>query len=200
MIVEPDVVEADLAAGRLLCPACDSPLTRWGYARERQVRTRNEIRSITPRRAFCQPCETTHVLLPAWAVPRRRDSAEVIGAALVPNATRDGASEDRGAAPATTSDSPWMAAHVRPPRRAGHREREALDARDQPERVGSHPSVRRACRRRRRRARRHDAHVSPAVRDVGITVGAGRLHRPACSTGGRATRPGSEPASCGCYA
>ena len=86
VIVEPDVVEADLAAGRLLCPACDSPLTRWGFARERQVRTRNEIRSITPRRACCPPRGTTHVLLPAWAVPRRRDSAEVIGAALLHNA------------------------------------------------------------------------------------------------------------------
>lgn len=86
MIVEPEVVEADLAAGRLCCPACEGPLARWGFARERQVRTRDGIRSITPRRACCQPCGTTHVLLPAWAVPRRRDSAEVIGTALLDNA------------------------------------------------------------------------------------------------------------------
>ena len=86
MIVEPEVVEADLAACRLCCPACDGPLRRWGFARERQVRTLTGIRSITPRRAYCQRCETTHVLLPAWAVPRRRDSAEVIGAALLDNA------------------------------------------------------------------------------------------------------------------
>jgi hypothetical protein len=78
MIVEPEVVEADLAAGRLRCPACDGPLARWGFARERQVRTLDGVRSITPRRACCQRCETTHVLLPAWAVPRRRGTAEVI--------------------------------------------------------------------------------------------------------------------------
>jgi hypothetical protein len=84
MIVESEMVEADLAAGRLCCPACDAPLRRWGFARERQVRTLTGIRAI--RRAYCPCCETTHVLLPAWAVPRRRDSAEVIGAALLDNA------------------------------------------------------------------------------------------------------------------
>ncbi len=86
MIVEPETVEADLAAGRLRCPACDRSLARWGFARERQVRMREGTRSIRPRRAYCQGCETTHVLLPAWAVPRRRDSAEVIGAALLHHA------------------------------------------------------------------------------------------------------------------
>jgi hypothetical protein len=86
MIVGPEVVEADLVAGRLRCPVCDGPPARWGFARERQVRMREGTRSITPRRAYCQGCETTHVLRPAWAVPRRRDSAEVIGAALLDNA------------------------------------------------------------------------------------------------------------------
>jgi hypothetical protein len=86
MIVEPEMVEADLAVGRLRCPGCDGPLARWGFARERQVRTLSGMRSITPRRACCRHCETTHVLLPAWAVPRRRDSAEVIGKALLDNA------------------------------------------------------------------------------------------------------------------
>jgi predicted amidophosphoribosyltransferase len=83
MIVEPDVVEADLAAGRLCCPNCEGPLSRWGFARERQVRLLDGVRSIRPRRACCQRCDTTHVLLPAWAVPRRRDGAEVIGEALL---------------------------------------------------------------------------------------------------------------------
>jgi Domain of unknown function (DUF6431) len=86
MIVEPEMVEADLAAGRLCCPACEGPLARWGFALERQVRMREGVRSIRPRRACCQPCGTTHVLLPAWAVPRRRDGAEVIGQALLDNA------------------------------------------------------------------------------------------------------------------
>lgn len=83
MIVEPEVVEADLAAGRLRCPGCERPLSRWGFARERQVRVADGVRSIRPRRARCEACESTHVLLPAWVVPRRRDSAEVIGAALL---------------------------------------------------------------------------------------------------------------------
>src|ERR1035441_5160700 len=95
MIVEPEVVEADLGGDRLLCPVCEGPLARWGFARERQVRMREETRSIRPRRAYCQGWETTHVLLPAWAVPRRRDSAEVIGAALLDNARGLGRSEER---------------------------------------------------------------------------------------------------------
>ena len=41
------------------------------------------VRSLRPRRAHCWACETTHVLLPAWSVPRRRDGAEVIGSALL---------------------------------------------------------------------------------------------------------------------
>jgi len=86
MIVEVEVVETDLAAGRLRCPGCDGPLARWGFARERQVRTLQGRRSIRPRRACCGRCETTHVLLPAWAVPRRRDDAEVIGSALLDHA------------------------------------------------------------------------------------------------------------------
>jgi hypothetical protein len=31
---------------------------------------------------LCAACDTTHVLCPAWSLPRRRDSAEVIGEAL----------------------------------------------------------------------------------------------------------------------
>ena len=83
MVVDLGVVEADLAARRLCCPGCDGPLAPWGFARERQVRTLGGVRSLRPRRAHCQACQTTHVLLPAWSVPRRRDSAEVIGQALL---------------------------------------------------------------------------------------------------------------------
>jgi hypothetical protein len=81
-----DVVEADLAAGRLCCPACDAPLAPWGFATAREVRMLAGVRRLRPRRARCGPCETTHVLLPAWSVPRRRDAVEVIGEALLAKA------------------------------------------------------------------------------------------------------------------
>jgi len=90
MAVDLEVVEADLAAGRLCCPGCDRPLARWGFAREREVRTLDGARSLRPRRAYCDACKRTHVLLPAWSVPRRRDGAEVIGAALLAKAQGDG--------------------------------------------------------------------------------------------------------------
>ncbi len=86
MVVEPDVVEADLAAGRLRCPTCARSLVRWGFTREQTIRTLDGTRSLRPRRARCLGCETTHVLLPAWAVARRRDAAEVIGHALLAKA------------------------------------------------------------------------------------------------------------------
>jgi hypothetical protein len=47
-------------------------------------------RLVRPRRAYCRRCEATHVLLPAFCVPRRRDSAEVIGTALLAKAQGDG--------------------------------------------------------------------------------------------------------------
>ncbi len=80
--ITPDRVEAALAAGKLACPVCSEPLSPWGFARSREVRLLHETRSVTPRRARCAPCETTHVLAPSWLVPRRRDGAEVIGEAL----------------------------------------------------------------------------------------------------------------------
>src|SRR5438552_14741740 len=76
---DPEVVEADLVAGRLTCPDCGvGVLARWGFARTRVLRDGQEFR---PRRGFCQ-CGKTHVLLPDVCLLRRRDSAEVIGAAL----------------------------------------------------------------------------------------------------------------------
>jgi hypothetical protein len=88
--VDPAVVEADLAAGRLCCPGCGGRLAAWGHAREREVRMLDGVRSLRPRRAYCRACETTHVLLPAWSVPRRRDGAEVIGSALLDKAAGAG--------------------------------------------------------------------------------------------------------------
>ncbi|MGH2927082.1 MAG: DUF6431 domain-containing protein, partial [Solirubrobacteraceae bacterium] len=75
-------VEAALATRALACPTCSGPLSPWGFARSREVRTRDGTRRVTPRRARCGWGEATHVLAPSWLVPRRRDDAEVIGEAL----------------------------------------------------------------------------------------------------------------------
>lgn len=75
-------LEAVLAAGELACPVCSGRLSPWGFARSREVRMLEGVRSVRPRRACCQGCGATHVLSPAWSIPRRRDGAEVIGAAL----------------------------------------------------------------------------------------------------------------------
>jgi Homeodomain-like domain len=88
--VSPEVLEADLAAGRMGCPGCDGPLSPWGFGRVRELRMLHDVRSFRPRRACCHACQTTHVLMPAWSVPRRRDCAEVIGAALLAKAQGDG--------------------------------------------------------------------------------------------------------------
>jgi hypothetical protein len=75
-------LEVVLAAGELACPDCSGRLSRWGFARSREVRMRDGVRSLRPRRALCVGCDATHVLCPSWSVPRRRDGAEVIGEAL----------------------------------------------------------------------------------------------------------------------
>ncbi|MDA8359573.1 MAG: hypothetical protein M0Z95_25460 [Actinomycetota bacterium] len=86
LIVEndPSAVEADLAAGRFLCPSCtDGILARWGFARRRTLRDGQELR---PRRGYCCPkvggCGSTHVLLPDICLLRRKDAAQVIGEVL----------------------------------------------------------------------------------------------------------------------
>ena len=83
-------VEAALAAGRLPCPDCAGPLSAWGFAREREVRMLHGVRLCRPRRTLCGRCDATHVLCPAWSVPRRRDGAQVIGEALRQAAGGDG--------------------------------------------------------------------------------------------------------------
>lgn len=80
------VVEADLAAGRLLCPRCgEGVLGGWGCARVRVMRTRDGQRRLRPRRGRCRRggCGATHVLLPDVCLSRRRDCVEVIGDALL---------------------------------------------------------------------------------------------------------------------
>lgn len=80
------VVEADLAAGRLLCPRCRAGvLGGWGCARLRRLRTREGERRLRPRRGRCrgQACLATHVLLPDVCLAGRKDTVEVIGEALL---------------------------------------------------------------------------------------------------------------------
>jgi hypothetical protein len=106
-------LEQWLADGRVRCPGCGGSLSPWGHARERQVRMLHGVRR--PRRARCAPCERSHVLLPAWSVPRRRDGAEVIGHALLLKAT-DGAghrtiAEQLGRSPGTVRG--WLRAAKR---------------------------------------------------------------------------------------
>jgi Domain of unknown function (DUF6431) len=89
-MVSDEQLEADLAAGAAGCPGCGGRLLRWGFARSRELRMRDGVRSVTPRRASCQGCGATHVLCPSWSVPRRRDGAEVIGEALARAAAGEG--------------------------------------------------------------------------------------------------------------
>jgi len=79
-------VEADLAAGRLFCPCCCvGVLGGWGCARLRQLRTREGLRWLRPRRGRCREggCGATHVLLPEVCLARRQYVVEVIGEALL---------------------------------------------------------------------------------------------------------------------
>lgn len=79
-------VERALVAGELACPGCGDRLRPWGSARWRVVRRAGAIERRRPRRARCRGCDSTHVLISADSLLRRRDLAEVIGAALVAKA------------------------------------------------------------------------------------------------------------------
>lgn len=80
---EADVVDRDLCAGRVTCPACDGALRPWGWARRRPLRRRDGLMWLRPRRGRCGSCGGTHVLLPVDTLVRRQDEVAVIGAALL---------------------------------------------------------------------------------------------------------------------
>lgn len=87
---DPEVVEAALCSGRLAC-GCGARLAPWGYGRGRWLRgAGGELRRQRPRRARCTSCRTTTVLLDDWSLPRRRDTIDVIGAALLAHAQGEG--------------------------------------------------------------------------------------------------------------
>jgi len=77
-------VEIELTSGQLSCLDCQAKLRPWGHAIERDVRGPGAvIERRRPRRSICRSCATTHVLLAEDTLARRRDSAEVIGTALL---------------------------------------------------------------------------------------------------------------------
>lgn len=88
-------VERALVAGELACPACGEQLRAWGWARWRVVGRFDAEERRRPRRSRCGGCAVTHVLIRADSLLRRRDFAEVIGAALVAKA--DGLGHRRAA-------------------------------------------------------------------------------------------------------
>src|SRR5438477_4053717 len=72
-----------LGNGVLSCPGCGGRLGGHGHAVRRRVFRRCRVPvSVQPRRARCSSCGVTHVLLPAWLLVRRCDSAGVIGEML----------------------------------------------------------------------------------------------------------------------
>lgn len=86
----PAGVERALAGGELECPLCGGVLGPWGHARQRVLRGVRGLVRLRPRRSRCRGCGSTHVLLPVFALLRRADLAEVIGAALAAKAMGKG--------------------------------------------------------------------------------------------------------------
>lgn len=89
MIVVPCPLRAEriLQAGTMCCPGCKGRLRPHGHGRTRSVRGMGaDTVTVTPRRARCTDCATTHILLPTALTVRRADTTEVIGNALVAKA------------------------------------------------------------------------------------------------------------------
>lgn len=86
LIADPTTTASDLTAGAVRCPhpGCCGALAPWGRARSRVVRFDATTSSThTPRRGRCRSCRRTHVLLTAVSYPRRPDSADTVGLALL---------------------------------------------------------------------------------------------------------------------
>ena len=113
-VVDPDAARAALSAGDLACPesGCAGTLRIWSGARARHVQLPGgQWRRLRPDRARCRACGVTHVLLPAWCLPRRAYSTDVVGTALL--AAAQGAGHTRAAAAAgapTATVRDWLRA------------------------------------------------------------------------------------------
>jgi len=124
-VIDPDAAGRALTAGRLACPepGCAGRLRTWSKARPRPVRALDgRVQVIRPARGRCRGCAVTHVLLPAFCLPRRGYRIEVIGTALL--AAADGAGHTRAAAacaaPASTVRDWIRAARRSAPALIGH--------------------------------------------------------------------------------
>lgn len=81
-------VESRLSGGQFSCPACPGLLRPWGWARSRRVHGIDD--AVRPRRARCDECLATHVLLPVNLLARRGYTAELVVTALVARAAGRG--------------------------------------------------------------------------------------------------------------
>lgn len=116
-VLDPGQARAQVRAGRVACPepGCTGVMRIWSRARPRRIQLPDgELVQVRPDRARCRACKVTHVLLPAWCVPRRAYAADVIGAALFAAACGAGVSESAVAAgaPAATVRG-WLRAVTR---------------------------------------------------------------------------------------
>ncbi|MGO9929498.1 MAG: hypothetical protein ACLPLP_26195 [Mycobacterium sp.] len=115
IVATAESAEQALTAGTMRCThrGCAGALARWGYGRHRRIRGLHAAAiDVRPRRARCNGCGTTQILLPAALQPRHADTTEVIGTALVHKAA--GLGHRRIAA--TLGRSPSTSAPVVPPR------------------------------------------------------------------------------------
>ncbi len=116
-VVDLEAARVALAAGAMRCPqaGCSGVLRPWSAARPRTVATAGGVRvRLAPGRARCRSCRVTHVLLPAWCLPRRAYGVEVVGAAL--SAAAQGAGYRRAAAAAgapVSTVKAWLRAVAR---------------------------------------------------------------------------------------
>ena len=86
LVLDSSATATALTSGALACPGhdCAGILGPWGYARTRRLRLgTGRTWAHTPRRARCRGCGRTHVLVPALSYPRRPDTVETVGAALL---------------------------------------------------------------------------------------------------------------------
>lgn len=79
---DPGRVEAELFAGRLVCPRCGGPLRAWGWSRRRRVRCFAGVRSLRPALCLSRMSEDPCAASPLHSyTPRRRSRSHRRGSA-----------------------------------------------------------------------------------------------------------------------